>query len=61
MYFNGSLNIDSARASIYFISPSKYKLCYVLHLHFRASNNTAEYEVALHGLYIAVELGVKRL
>jgi hypothetical protein len=57
MYFNGSLNIDGAGAGIYFISPSKDKLRFVLHLHFRASNNMAEYEVALHGLRIAIELG----
>jgi len=37
------------------------KLRYVLRLHFRASNNTAEYEMALHGLCIAIELSVKRL
>jgi ribonuclease HI len=61
MYFDGSLNIDGAGAGIYFISPSKDKLRYVLCLHFRASNNTTEYEAALHGLRIAVELGVKRL
>jgi ribonuclease HI len=61
MYFDGSLNIDGAGASIYFVSPSKDKLHYVLRLHFPTSNNTAEYEAALHGLCIAVELGVKCL
>jgi len=59
MYFDGSLNLDGAGAGIYFISPSGDKLRYVLHLHFPASNNTAEYEAALPGLRIAVELGVK--
>jgi ribonuclease HI len=57
----GSLNIDGAGASIYFISPSKDKLRYVLRLHFPASNNTVEYEATLHGLLIAIELGIKRL
>ena len=61
MYFNGLLNLDGARAGIYFILPSEDKLCYVLCLHFQASNNTAEYEATLHGLRIAIELGVKRL
>ena len=61
MYFDRSLNLDSAGAGIYFISPSVDKLRYVLRQHFPASNNTAEYEVALHGLYIAVKLSVKRL
>jgi len=41
--------------------PSGDKLRYVLHLHFPASNNTAEYEATLRGLCIAVELGIKRL
>ena len=61
MYFNGSLNLDGTGAGIYFTSPSGDKLCYVLHLHFPASNNTAEYEAALHGLRIVVELSVKYL
>ena len=61
MYFDGSLNLDGAGVGVYFISPSGDKLRYVLRLHFRASNNTAEYEVALHGLHIAIELGIKRL
>ena len=61
MYFDGSLKLDGARAGIYFISPLGDKLRYVLHLHFRASNNTTEYEAALHGLHIAIELSIKRL
>ena len=61
MYFNGSPNLNGARVGIYFISPSGDKLRYVLRLHFLASNNTAEYEAALYGLCIAVELGVKHL
>ena len=61
MYFDGSLNLDSARVGMFFISPSGDKLCYVLRLYFRATNNTAEYEAALHGLRIAIELGVKCL
>jgi ribonuclease HI len=61
MYFNGSINIDGARTGVYFISPSGDRLSYVLWIHFKASNNAAEYEVALHGLRIAIELGIKRL
>ena len=61
MYFNGPLNLDGARAGVYSISLSRDKLCYVLQIHFRASSNTVEYEVALHGLRIAIELGVKCL
>jgi ribonuclease HI len=61
MYFYGSLRIDGAGAGVLFISPNKDELRYVLRLHFPASNNTAEYEACLHGMRIAVELGVKRL
>jgi ribonuclease HI len=61
MYFHGSLKIDGAGVSILFISPNKDELRYVLRLHFPASNNTAEYEACIHGMRIAVELGVKRL
>jgi ribonuclease HI len=61
MYFDSSLNIDGVRAGVYFISPSRDRLSYVLRMPFRASNNTAEYEAALYGLYIAGELGIKRL
>ena len=61
MYFDGALNINGAGAGILFITPTKDKLCYVLRIHFLASNNATEYEACLHGLCIAVELGVKRL
>jgi ribonuclease HI len=46
---------------VYFISSSGDKLSCVLRIHFKASNNAAEYEAALHGLRIVVELGIKRL
>ncbi|XP_066361290.1 uncharacterized protein [Miscanthus floridulus] len=59
MYFDGALNINGAGVS--FITPTKDKLCYVLRIHFPASNNTTEYEACLHRLRIAIELGVKRL
>jgi hypothetical protein len=61
MYFNGSLNIDGIGAGVLFVSPSKERLRYVLRIYFPASNNAAEYEARLHGLHIAVKLGVKRL
>ena len=61
MYFDGSLNLDNARAGIFFISPSGDHLRYVLRIHFPTSNNAAEYKACLHGVHIAIELGVKRL
>ena len=61
MYFDGALNINGAGASILFIMPTKDKHRYILWIHFLASNNTTEYEACLHGLCIAIELGVKSL
>ena len=61
MYFDGSLNIDDTGAGVLFVSPSKEQLRYVLRIYFPASNNAADYEACLHGLRIAVELGVKCL
>jgi ribonuclease HI len=61
MYFDGSLNIDSVGVGVYLMSPSGNRLSYVLRIHFKASNNAAKYEAALHGLRISMELGIKRL
>jgi ribonuclease HI len=61
MYFDGSLTIDDAGAGILFISPTNEQLCYVLRIHFPASNNAAEYEACFHGLRIVVDLGIKCL
>jgi len=61
MFFDNSLNIDRAGARVFFVSPNKDKLRYVLRLHFPESNNIAKYEACLHGMRLAVELGIKRL
>jgi ribonuclease HI len=59
MYFDGSLNIDGAGAGMLFISPTKEHLHYIFRIYFPTSNNAVEYEAYLHGMRIAVELGVK--
>ena len=61
MYFDGALNINGAGMGILFIMLTKDKLRYVLRIHFLASNNATEYEACLHGLCIAVALGIKHL
>jgi len=43
------------------ISPDRSRLCYAIHLHFLASNNTAEYVALINRLCIAIELGATRL
>jgi ribonuclease HI len=61
MYFDGLLMKTGAGASLLFISPLGKHVCYVLRLHFPASNNVAEYEALVNGLRIAIELGIRRL
>jgi ribonuclease HI len=61
MYFDGSLMKTGAGAALLFVSPLGKHLCYVIRLHFPASNNVAEYEALVNGQRIAIELGVRRL
>jgi ribonuclease HI len=61
MYFDGSLNLEGLDAAILFISPQDDHLKYVLQVHYKVSNNGAEYEALIHGLRIPVSLGIKRL
>jgi ribonuclease HI len=61
MYFDGSLKLQGAGAGILFIAPGGEHLKYALKLLFPASNNAVEYEALIHGLNIAISLGIKRL
>jgi ribonuclease HI len=61
MYFDGSLKIQGAGVRIFFIAPGGEQLKYALQLLFLASNNAAEYEALIHGLSIAISLGIKKL
>ena len=61
MYFDGSLKIDGGGSGVLFISPNGEQLKYVFQILFKVSNNEAEYEALLHGLRLAVSLGIKRL
>jgi ribonuclease HI len=61
MYFDGSLKLGGGGAGVLFISPRGEQLKYVFQILFEVSNNEAEYEAFLHGLYLAISLGVKRL
>jgi ribonuclease HI len=53
--------LAGAGAGVLFISPQGDHLKYVLQIHYKASNNGAEYEALIHGPRIAVSLGIKRL
>jgi ribonuclease HI len=61
MYFDGSLKLDGSGAGVLLISPWGEQLKYVLRILWAVSNNEAEYEALLHGLRLAVSLGIKRL
>ena len=56
MYFDGSVIAPSSGIGVVLISPNGSRLRYVIHLHFSALNNVAEYEALINGLRIAVEL-----
>jgi ribonuclease HI len=61
MYFDGLVMKEGAGVGLVFILPLGVRREYLVRLHFRASNNTTEYEALINGLQIAVELGIKRL
>jgi hypothetical protein len=61
MYFDGSVMKEGASVGLVFISPLGVRMEYMVRLHFPASNNTTEYEALINGLWIAIELGIKRL
>ena len=48
-------------AGVILTSPKGDKLRYTLQIHFTASNNVAEYEVLIHRLWLAKELGIRRI
>jgi ribonuclease HI len=61
MYFDGSLKLEGAGAGVLLISPKGEQLKYVLQIFWKVSNNEVEYEALLHGLRLAISLGIKRL
>jgi ribonuclease HI len=61
MYFDGSLKLEGVGAGVLLISPKGEQLKYVLQIFWKVSNNKAEYEALLHGLRLAISLGIKRL
>jgi len=61
MYFDGSLKLGGGGTVVVFISPKGEQLKYIFQILFNVSNNEAEYEALLHGLRLAISLGIKRL
>jgi ribonuclease HI len=61
MYFDGSLKLEGVGARVLMISPKGEQLKYVLEIFRKVSNNKIEYEAMLHGLRLAISLGIKWL
>jgi ribonuclease HI len=61
MYFDGSLKLGGGGAGVLFMSPRGEQLKYMFQILFEVSNNEAKYEALLHGLRLAISLGIKRL
>jgi ribonuclease HI len=61
MSFDGSLKLEAAGVGILLFSPKGKQLKYVLQIFWKVSNNEAEYEALMHGLRLAVSLGITRL
>jgi ribonuclease HI len=61
MYFDGSLKLEGVSLGVLFISRKGEQLKYVLLIIWEVCNNEAEYGALLHGLRLAVFLGIKRL
>ena len=61
MHFDGSKMKEGVGAGIVLTSPKGDRLWYALQIHFKASNNVAEYEALVHGLKLAKVLGIQRI
>ena len=61
LHFDGSKMRGGSGAGIVITSPKGDRLDYVLQVHFRCSNNVAEYEALVNGLRLAKDLGITRI
>ena len=61
VHFDGSKLLNGSGAGVLLQSPTKEKLHYILQIHFEATNNMAEYEALIHGLWVDKDIGIKRI
>ena len=61
MHFDGSKMLAGLWAGVVLTSPTGDAVQYVPQILFTDSNNAAEYEALLHGLQMAVSMGIQRL
>ena len=61
MHFDDSKMLAGLGAGVVLTSPTGDTVQYMLQILYTDSNNVAEYEALLHGLRIAVSMGIQRL
>src|SRR3954464_11345972 len=61
MHFEGSKMLAGLGAGVFLTSPTGDTVQYVLQIMYTDSNNAAEYEALLHGLRMALSMGIQRL
>ena len=61
MHFDGSKMLAGLGAGVVLTSPTGDTVQYILQRLYTDSNNAAEYEALLHGLRMAVSMGIRRL
>ena len=61
MHFDGSKMLAGLGAGVVLTSPTGDTVQYILQIMYTDSNNAAEYEALLHGLRMAVSMGIQRL
>jgi ribonuclease HI len=59
MYFDGSYTLKGVGASVVLIPPEGDILKYAIQFEFSATNNIAEYERLVTGLWLAKYLGIR--
>ena len=58
MHFDGSKMYEGLGAGIVLTAPKGNRLEYAVQIHFKVSNNVAEYEALVHGLKLAKEMSI---
>ena len=61
LFFDGSSRNQGSGAGVLLLSPQGEEHKYMAYLGFKATNNMAEYKSLIHGLEIALELGIRQL
>ncbi|GKF20430.1 reverse transcriptase domain-containing protein [Tanacetum coccineum] len=61
LFTDGSSCIDGSGAGLILTNPERVEFTYAMRSRFEATNNEAEYEALIVGLWIAEQMGVKNL